>query len=50
MRERVASIGATLEVTSEPGGGTVVRLRIENAGPLAPASARNESIRFKEQQ
>jgi signal transduction histidine kinase/ligand-binding sensor domain-containing protein len=27
MRERAASIGATLEVTSEPGGGTAVRLR-----------------------
>jgi len=27
MRERAATIGGTLEVTSEPGGGTVVRLR-----------------------
>ena len=27
MRERAASIGGTLEVTSEPGVGTVVRLR-----------------------
>jgi signal transduction histidine kinase len=27
MRERAAAIGGTLEVTSEPGGGTAVRLR-----------------------
>jgi signal transduction histidine kinase len=27
MRERAAVIGGTLEVTSEPGGGTTVRLR-----------------------
>ena len=27
MRERAAAIGGTLEVTSEPGGGTTVRLR-----------------------
>jgi signal transduction histidine kinase len=27
MRERAASIGGTLEVTSEPGAGTTVRLR-----------------------
>ena len=28
MRERAATIGATLDVTSEPGGGTTVRLRV----------------------
>jgi len=28
MRERAAAIGGTLEVTSEPGGGTEVRLRV----------------------
>jgi len=28
MRERAAMIGGTLEVTSEPGGGTTVRLRV----------------------
>jgi len=28
MRERAAVIGGTLEVTSEPGGGTTVRLRV----------------------
>ena len=28
MRERAASIGGTLEVTSEPGGGTTIRLRV----------------------
>ena len=27
MRERAAAIGGTLEVTSEPGAGTTVRLR-----------------------
>jgi signal transduction histidine kinase len=27
MRERAASIGGTLEVMSEPGSGTTVRLR-----------------------
>ncbi len=27
MRERAAAIGGTLEVTSEPGTGTTVRLR-----------------------
>jgi signal transduction histidine kinase len=27
MRERAAAIGGTLEVTSEPGSGTVVRLQ-----------------------
>jgi signal transduction histidine kinase len=29
MRERAAAIGATLEVTSEPGVGTIVRLRVK---------------------
>ena len=28
MSERAAVIGGTLEVTSEPGGGTTVRLRV----------------------
>ncbi|MDR3772793.1 MAG: two-component regulator propeller domain-containing protein, partial [Terracidiphilus sp.] len=28
MRERAAMVGGTLEVTSEPGGGTTVRLRV----------------------
>jgi signal transduction histidine kinase len=28
MRERAAVIGGTLEVTSEPGAGTTVRLRV----------------------
>jgi signal transduction histidine kinase len=28
MRERAAAIGGTLEVTSEPGAGTTVRMRV----------------------
>ena len=37
MRERAAAIGGTLEVTSEPGTGTTVRLRA-----AAPAEAREQ--------
>jgi signal transduction histidine kinase len=38
MRERAAAIGGTLEVTSEPGQGTVVRLRAP-----APKGSKRES-------
>jgi ligand-binding sensor domain-containing protein/signal transduction histidine kinase len=38
MRERAASIGGTLEVTSEPGGGTVVRL-----GARAPQEGKEKA-------
>jgi signal transduction histidine kinase len=38
MRERAASIGGTLEVTSEPGAGTTVRMR-------APAPGKTHSPR-----
>jgi signal transduction histidine kinase len=50
MRERAASIGATLEVISTPGEGTTVRLQIGNSGPVAaaPLAATDESISHKE--
>jgi signal transduction histidine kinase len=36
MRERVAAVGGSVDVTSEPGRGTVVEARI----PLAPGGGR----------
>jgi signal transduction histidine kinase len=36
MRSRAAAVGASLEITSAPGAGSVVRLRV----PLEPAEAR----------
>jgi signal transduction histidine kinase len=45
MRERAASIGGTLEVTSEPGAGTTVRMRAPAAGKThEPKEARDSEI------
>jgi signal transduction histidine kinase/ligand-binding sensor domain-containing protein len=41
MRERAAAIGGTLDVTSEPGQGTVVRLRAPATGEKARSELEN---------
>jgi ligand-binding sensor domain-containing protein/signal transduction histidine kinase len=38
MRERAAAIGATMEVTSEPGAGTNVLVRVKTQGPAVDRS------------
>ncbi len=52
MRERAEAIGGTLEVTSEPGTGTTVRLRLRSqvpgSGPGVPAAPRETIESAKE--
>jgi signal transduction histidine kinase len=43
MRERAAAIGGTLDVTSESGGGTVVRLRAPAPGEARQGEAREKA-------
>jgi signal transduction histidine kinase/ligand-binding sensor domain-containing protein len=42
MRERAATIGATLEVTSQPGDGTTVRLRVTARKEMQPQAKEQE--------
>lgn len=45
MRERAEAIGGTLEITSEPGQGTTVRLQV-----MTPKDARTREARVQEQE